>query len=729
MCDDGNTVDGDGCSADCGSLDGVFLVTPPVVSFMATEGDAAPPPIAVRVRLEYRGDTVLAGYATGVPQPTWLLIADRQSSATTAEFELRATDTSVAGVHSTSVRLLLSHQNSTGLKTFDLPVVYSIAPSDLAIQTTPTTLAFTASTGDAVVASQAVTVTSNGVDTAVVSAPSWAKVSAPTPAATPASFDVSISDTSFPAGTVLSGDVVFRTTRGATQRTASVHLTYNVLAPPDLELDAAPPALAFTAFSGGAAPPSQSIDVGFTGEGLTIIAKPSWITMSPPNAETSPAAFAVSINNTSFAGGTHQSGIILFSTTRGAQQLNLAVQIEYDILATPKIEFVAPYIGIAGQPGTLRLRGHNFKARSGLVTIGLGDLRIGPLVPDGDTQITVSYPALSEGRYPVILLDPPGIAPTSLELVIITPPAFTYQAVDAPSRRTRILFDAERQAIYGVNRLDQEMEHFAYLNGTWSVRPPHVVPQLSDIAMAPDGRSLVVLDRNAVNEMSLTDGLFTPVRYADNRDTFCEPLNQAIPADNGRVIIFSSCAFSHWQIYNLQTHSITFDPFVFHLNNGLAAGSADGSRIYVGASNFSSDPIHIVESLSNTVSSGLGRMVLTAISISGNASRVILQNSNVHSRSLTLLGKLPPNGVALASRDSSRAFVYVDNDAGARIEVYNLNGPLQPGALYPLLKTVNLLDSANALGELHPAVVMTSSLDDTTVFVSGDSKLLVVPVN
>jgi len=67
--------------------------------------------------------------------------------------------------------------------------------------------------------------------------------------------------------------------------------------------------------------------------------------------------------------------------------------------------------------------------------------------------------------------------------------------------------------------------------------------------------------------------------------------------------------------------------------------------------------------------------------------------------------------------------------AGQRLEVYNLNGPLQSGAMYPLPDTIALPDSASSGQGPHPPVTMTSSLDDRAVFISGDGKLLVVPVD
>lgn len=68
----------------------------------------------------------------------------------------------------------------------------------------------------------------------------------------------------------------------------------------------------------------------------------------------------------------------------------------------------------------------------------------------------------------------------------------------------------------------------------------------------------------------------------------------------------------------------------------------------------------------------------------------------------------------------------------SRLEVYDLDGALGADGAdghYPLLRTVTLPDSANGAGGPHAPVAITSSLDDSAVFVSGDSELLVVPVN
>lgn len=731
VCDDGNTLDGDGCAADCRSLDGVFLVTPPMVRFTAIEGGTPPAPVAVKIQLARRGDTVLVGEPPGAAQPTWLSIAEAAASATTAELMLRATDTSVVGDHSTTVGLQIVDA-STVVATFDLPVAYRVEPFELVAQATPEVLAFTASTGQPTVASQALDVAFNGDDLVVVSVPPWAAVSAPTDATSPAQLAVSITDTSFAAGTVLSDDLVLRTTRAASQRTLRVHVSYRVVAPPVLAIEAVPDTLTFTAFHGAAAPPSQNVIATFNGERVDVVEAPPWVTVSAPDPVTSPASLAVSVNDTSFTAGTVLSDGIVLRTTQGTLEVITFVHVDYRVEPPPDVELVAPYVGVAGRPGVLRLRGHDFRATDQRVTVGIGDLRLGPVVTDGDTQITVSYPALPAGRYPVIVVDPPGIAPSAPELVVVAPRVYGYQAVDAPGARARIIYDAEREAIYAVNTLDQRIEHFTY-SDAWSAHAPHSVPLLTDIALAPDGRSLIVIDRDHVNEMSLTDDQFVLVQRADNPAPylggFCD---QTAAADNGKVLLLLGTSCSQHYLYDLRDRSMVSVHIPYAgFNRSFAGVSGDGSRIYVGNNDFypPSNAVSIFESLSDTVSIGNVFVAVNAITVSGDASRVIVNNTNVYSRSLTFLGSLPGRGTALASRDSARAFVYVENAAGARIEVHDLNGSLQADGTFPLLETVMLTDAANGSAGSHPPVAMTSSLDDAVVFVSGDRKLLVVPVN
>jgi hypothetical protein len=288
-------------------------------------------------------------------------------------------------------------------------------------------------------------------------------------------------------------------------------------------------------------------------------------------------------------------------------------------------------VGIAGRAGTLRVRGRGFLSAGREVTIAIGDLRVGPVIPDSDTQVTLSYPALPEGRHPVTLVEPQGIGPLNAELGVVTPPSFTYQAIDAPGPRSRLVYDAERQVMYGVNRQLQQLDRFAYTGGTWSALAPHIIPQLTDIAMTPNGRSLIVFDQDAINEASLTGDPFVLVRRAAIPDPLCGAFfDQGIPANNGKIFVVThltecpTTGIPDAFLYDVVDHSM---PRITEFYRGLAAGSADGSRIYIGDSGLPhAFEVVIFDAVNNTVSDSVIDLDLTAITVSGDGSRVILQN-------------------------------------------------------------------------------------------------------
>jgi hypothetical protein len=313
----------------------------------------------------------------------------------------------------------------------------------------------------------------------------------------------------------------------------------------------------------------------------------------------------------------------------------------------------------------------------------------------------------------------------------IPSPGDAYQAIDAPSVRGRLVFDAARQALYGVNTVDQEIERFSFDGSKWSAGDPLVVPQLTDVAITPDGETLIVLDSDHVSDIALS-GAFTPTLRATNTDTFCGAFfAKAAVGSNGKVFIardYEQCSgFTTAFFYDMTSHALSSTT---SLINPTIGASADGTRIYVGSNGlFPPDEVSIYNAQSNTFSTSSVDVNLFAVSVSGDASRVILQHSQVYSRALTLLGNVPAGGVALASRDSSRAFVYLDDAPGPRLAIYDLNGTLQPGAVFPLARTIRLPDSPNVANGGGAPVSMTSSADDSLVFISGDRRVLVVPVN
>jgi cysteine-rich repeat protein len=725
LCDDGNTVDGqgtgDGCSADCLARNGELLVSPGRVNFQAAEGGALPATISVDVHLEDRDDTALIGYAPGTSPPTWLSIVGRVSTDRIAQFELRVHDTSVVGSRSSSVRFQISHPSSTKIEVVDLPVTYSVVSSDLAIAATPTALAFVAMADELAVPPQPVELSFNGDPVALVGAPPWVSVSPPVaPATSPAIFEIAASDLSFPAGSELSGQLLFRTRRGPVERTLGIPITYRVVAAPGLSIQAAPSTLIFNAAAGGVLPSPRSVSATFTGTSIEVREAPTWVTVSAPaNPAVSPTSLTVTVTTTAFSAGTVRQGSLVLRTWSGLAWRDTTIALEYRLLAIPELEYVAPYVGRAEQAGRLLVRGHRFPTDRAM-TLRLGDATLAPAMPESATQLTLEYPPLPPGRYPVTLLDPPG-SPHAPELIIVPSTPFPYQVVAVPGERKSLLYDAERQAIYGVNEAGQQIDHFTYVAGAWRAVAPHPIPEIKDLAMAPDGRSLLVVDKVAVSELSLTDGLFAPILRAtlSTSDPYYYFTN-ASAANNGKLLLLGS-DWGPLFFYDLRDHSLMPAGYFYY---GRGASSADGSRIYIVSS--AALPLTSYDALADSLSTSDVNARGYQLSVSADAGRFLVSSSYVYDRMFTLLGWVGGSGQAQMSRDGGRTFVYVEDFSGPRLEIYDLNAPLSWNGYFPLLHSIPLPDAANTGG--RSPVAMTSNLEDTVVFISGNGRLLIVPL-
>jgi hypothetical protein len=69
-----------------------------------------------------------------------------------------------------------------------------------------------------------------GLGVAAIHAPPWITVTAPHgPMASPATFEIAVNTTAFAVGTMLADDVVFATTRGNVERTATIHVSYRLV--------------------------------------------------------------------------------------------------------------------------------------------------------------------------------------------------------------------------------------------------------------------------------------------------------------------------------------------------------------------------------------------------------------------------------------------------------------------------------------------------------------------
>jgi hypothetical protein len=838
-----------------------IAASPTSLTFTATQGDT-PPPAAAVVHITFTGAGVVAGYAPGVAEPSWLSVSQSgTATASTVDFALAVTDTANLGTRSTSVRFATGQSDGTQLKYVDVPVTYTIGASDLAVSANPASLQFAANTGGPVPPPQNVALTFNGSSVSLLSVPPpWLTVTPPaSSAASPATFGVAVNSTTFAGGSTQSADLVFAASRtgSSLQPTVTVHVDFNVTQPFDATSTAA--TLAFTSIVKNTQPPQPAagyaINVVGSQAKWTVTADQPWIKFAPAsgmnagnvtvttvnsglglgtfsghvtvtdsvsmtsrvfpvtlvnrsaNLTVAPTSLSFSVDSTTAAGaasllqfvivtdelngaqpsqavtwtqlpgtaswlqwtphsgssapeerataaivlselqnlkpGQYTTSVTLLATLAGGATQTVTIPVTLNYQAA-YVSFVAPYVGIANQAGSLFVRGVNFASTAAqlgtTLTVTVGSTEISGITPDGDTQLQVSYPALAAGTYPVVVKNAAGIVASNASLVIVNPTAYTYQPISAPSTRHRLVYDAERQVLYATDIGDQEIQSYTLSGGMWTAGTPYVLPQLTDIALSTDGRLLIALTQNSVDDIPLTGGAFIAQPRAANPTAFCGQFLEslAVGNDDYAVVIsdLTSCSgFTTSYLYGIGDYSIVQAPFANgYFYDGIAAASADGSKVFIGSSGVSPpQAVVIFNSLDHSyTTSTTANYNLGAVSVSGNASRVILQNTDVYSGALTPTGNIPGTaGVSLASRDSSLAYVYRDDAGGGgpRLDIYNLNGALLAGATFPLLKSVSIADAPNSAAGLYYSISMAETPDGKTVFVSGNSNIVVVPVN
>jgi hypothetical protein len=726
--------------------------SPTALTFSANT--TGPLPAAQNLVLTFNGNPPTV---TGVP--SWLTVTPpANSTANSATYAVSVNSSSFPGAASQSADLVFTttRAGSTLLRTATVHVVLNVTqPFD--VTSAGSTLAFTGITKSTQppqpTAGYGLGVVGTQAAWSVSANQPWIKVS-PTSGTNAGMVMVTATNTGLGHGT-FTGTVTVTDSISMTSRTFMVTLLNSAA-----NLKTNPSLLNFnidlsTAASALSQPVVISDDLmsAQPSEAVSWALQPgtaAWLQWTPASGTSVPARTATaSLNLTELAKlipGDYSTTVTLAAVNAAGipQTVTIPVTLTYE---PAYVTFIGPYVGIANTTGTFIARGVNFTpATPAPVTVTVGSTQITGITPDGDGQITVAYPALSAGTYPVAVKNAAGITASNASLVILNPVAYAYQAINAPSTRsalaydTRLIYDAERQTLYGVDRIDQQIEKYALTAGAWSAGTPYVLPQLTDLALSPDGRLLLALTQNAVSDIPLTGTPFTATPRASNPTAFCGQFLDSLSVTNDGLALVNSklsgCS-GFTQVYQYDERAYTLSTTQIAsliLYNGTLAVGADGSKVYTGSNGVSpAQPIITYSAFGHTLSTAQSVTYnLNAATVSGNASRVILQGTDVYTGALTIAGNLPATaGTTLASRDSTRAYVYSDDPAGGgpRLAVYNLNGALQTGALYPLLKTVTLADAANASSGEYGIITMAETPDGNTVFISGNAKLLVVPVN
>lgn len=199
---------------------------------------------------------------------------------------------------------------------------------------------------------------------------------------------------------------------------------------------------------------------------------------------------------------TNSYNMLLTMTSDNPNVTPLTVPVSLS-LALPEVNYVMPYVEYENTVGKdyKVIRGKGFTGFQQNVSFS-GNAAVNVEVIS-DTEIHATPPALAAGNYNVVAENVLGIALTQAKLVVKSEPTFASESIGINAGLLkRVVYDEEREVVFAVQcdtcagstipaGTSSTVFRFEYQNG-WQITP-YSFAGVTDIALAPDGKSLLVL--------------------------------------------------------------------------------------------------------------------------------------------------------------------------------------------------------------------------------------------
>lgn len=419
--------------------------------------------------------------------------------------------------------------------------------------------------------------------------------------------------------------------------------------------------------------------------------------------------------------------------------------------ALPELHFVSPHTRLPAEGGVYTLRGRGLAGivdlERALTVRGATPVR---LTRVNDSELRVTLPGAASGEVSFALGNALGVASGAPALRVLPQGAFAYAALATAGAKNGLLFDAERQALYSVNRTLSSVMRFAYGAGGWSVDSISL-PGVDAVALSPDGKTLVATARPA----SIV--LLDPATLERKGTYEAAYVGSDINSLQRLAITNDGRAYFNGGIRD--GHSLTYFDLVTRTFGGVdgpAGGSGsgwfsvagDGSRLnVVQTASVSPAPSALYLDSSDAILKpnpvDIKFWYEAAQSLRGE--RFVEGTYTVWDRDFNTIGKLgtPDQGyfgrTPVLSPDGKRTYVlaypplgqWSDAAGKPRVYVYDSSARLVTSTELPLLGYFELADfptcSISAY-ECDTRAQGAISPDGKTLFFIGDSKLVVAPI-
>jgi hypothetical protein len=746
------SVDGGGGSTTIVGVDTSLTVAPASLRFvLAPSADASQ---TQTVKVTFKGDGVVAGYPTGVTPAPWLTVQQIGAVAgDTVSFALtaRTSDALERGEHRTSVRFATGKlapgadlSQATDVIFVDVAVRLTVA---VGIEPAEIFLAVIDGSGEtpALPGGGAFSLNGTSAWTATSDAP-WLTLGRARGTA-PSQLPFAVNASGLEVG-VHVANVEVR----SDGRTAKATVTLSVTAP---ELTTSVDELAFTVDAATTrAQLSRSLVVSDEIGGKDPKRAASWKVQSidapwlvptdvvPASGRTSPpAAVAVTLDPArieALANGDLAGTLTLSYLTEDGQAHTTTVKLSLH-LSLPRVQWVAPYVVYAGQEPEVIVRGTGFDGAAGRSVV-FGETAATKPTMVSDTELRVTCPVLAPGEVTVQIPNALGLPAARSRLVVRAAGALPAAALEVVGRKWRLVFDDERQVLYGVDIDRASLARVALRGNTWAVLPPFPVEKLQDAALSTDGRSLVMAtDGAGIFELDLTDTNASPRRVIADGSLF-----SSLAFTNHGVAIVTTSAHGSgntpvfsYDVLSKRLSPLTIAGHDYGLYAARAYASGDGRRVLLSQNGLSPPPglVEFDAAVDATSETPIHRNILR-VALNRDASRMIVDGV-VYDQSYNPLGKLGDDLHelrVLLSPDGQRAYAsrYEERDGTAKpadYVVYDLKSPPDTANVYPLLSTIALSPLLKESPDNYYSPLMTLSGDGLTMFIWGGTAVQIVPLS
>jgi hypothetical protein len=519
----------------------------------------------------------------------------------------------------------------------------------------------------------------------------------------------------------------------------TITVTYTVT--PGPALTATPSTVAFETTAGNN-PATQNVTLSLSGASANWSAAISnytgsgtgWLSVNPLSDALSPAnpsdIVTFSVDTTGLSAGAYGATVTF---TAGTLTRTVPVTLNINALG---VNFVAPYVAIAGATGNVIIRGNGFTGAATAVNFG-GTLGTGfSLV--SDTEIRVTHPVLPPGTYPVTVTG--GPAATRANLVVINPPTLLADAITRQMPRGgvgNLIYDAQRQALYLIDADNARIERYRFIGASWQADSFAVGGGGGNIriALSPDGTELlqtggsVLARRNALT--------FAPLAGADASSLLGPGAATNIIGfgNDGRAVISASSPTAGATLfrYDMLNQSFSGLSTLPDMANRSIVASADGDTIVLPtfeplAPGFFKPVVTYDATAGALTTHSITSGGTEHASVSRDGSRMILVSSPLSASQtttvydfiggvLTTRGDLPAGLSAFViSPDGATAYAYFAAGGGT-VRKYDLTNP----GVFPQTASV----AAASPGTFFNA--MTISPDGGWLFLAGNERVIILP--